>query len=357
VAAGVFLVALVGVAVGRISIQGQNGSGSPLAPFSQGSSGSGQGQSGASDAGTIPSKVDPGVVDVTSRLGFAGGEAAGTGMVLDASGYVLTNNHVIDGATSVSVADIGNGQTYNASVVGTDKTQDVAVLKLDGASRLTTISIGNSSSVAVGAAVTAIGNAGGVGGTPSVATGHVTNLDQAITASDEADNSSEQLTGLIQTDAALQPGDSGGPLVNTQGVVVGMDTAASSGFQFQSGGTEGFAIPINEAVSIAKQMIAGRSSNVVHIGAAALIGVVVQSSSTPPGAQIATVEPGTPADQAGLVSGDVITSLGGQAVGSASTLTELMQRHHPGEKVQLGWIDTSGQHHSATVQLVTGPAG
>ncbi len=357
VAAGVFLIALVGVAVGRISIQGQSGSGSPLAPFSQGNTGSGQGNSSSADAGTIPAKVDPGVVDVTSRLGFEGGEAAGTGMVLSASGYVLTNNHVIDGATSISVTDVGNGQTYNASVVGTDKTQDIAVLKLQGASKLTTISIGNSSTLAVGAAVTAIGNAGGIGGTPSVASGHVTNLHQAITASDESDNSSEQLTGLIQTDAALQPGDSGGPLVNSQGVVMGMDTAASQAFQFQSGGTEGFAIPINQAVSIARQIMAGKSSSVVHIGPAALIGVIVGNSTSPAGAQIQTVEPGTPADQVGLVAGDVITSLGGQAVSSATSLTSLMQRHHPGQKVQLGWTDSSGQHHTATVQLVTGPAG
>jgi len=294
---------------------------------------------------------------VTSRLSFAGGEAAGTGMVLNSSGYVLTNNHVVEGATSVSVADVGNGQSYDATVVGTDKSQDIAVLKLAGASKLTTVTIGNSSTLAGGAAVTASGNAGCVGGTPSVATGHVIDLDQAITASDEADNSSEQLTGLIQTDAALQPGDSGGPLANSQGVVVGMDTAASMGFQFQSGATEGFAIPINEAVSIARQIIAGKSSNDVHIGAAALIGVVVENASSTSGALIETVEPGTPADQAGLVAGDVITSLGGQAVGSASTLTELMQRRHPGQKVQLGWTDASGQHHSATLQLVTGPAG
>ncbi len=311
--------------------------------------------SGASDTGTIASKVDPGVVDITTRLGYQGGEAAGTGMVLEASGEVLTNNHVIDGATSINVTDVGNGDTYTATVVGTDKTQDIAVLKLQGAAGLRTVNVGNSSSLAVGNAVTAIGNAGGVGGIPSVATGHVTNLDQAITASDESDNSTEELTGLIQTDAALRPGDSGGPLVNAAGVVMGIDTAASSGFQFQAG-TEGFAIPINQALSIARQIMAGQASDTVHIGAAALIGVVVDNASSNSGAGILTVETGTPADDAGLVPGDVIDSLAGQSVHDASDLTEQVERHHPGQKVTLGWIDTSGKQQSTTIQLATGPA-
>jgi S1-C subfamily serine protease len=203
VAAAVVLVAALGVGVGRISTGNPVGSGSPIvgAPAS-----SSPGNGGVSDTGTIAAKVDPGVVDITTRLGFAGGEAAGTGMVLNSSGYVLTNNHVIAGATSISVTDVGNGQTYNATVVGTDKAQDIAVLKLVGASGLRTVTIGNSSNLAVGAPVTAVGNAGGVGGTPSVAGGHVTDLNQSITASDQSDGSSEQLTGLIKTDVARRPG-------------------------------------------------------------------------------------------------------------------------------------------------------
>jgi S1-C subfamily serine protease len=276
-------------------------------------------------------------------------------MVLNAMGDVLTNNHVIDGATSISVTDVGNGETYNATVVGTDKTQDIAVVKLNGASGLRTVNIGNSSTLAVGASVTAIGNAGGIGGTPSVAVGRVTDLDQAVTASDDSDDSTEQLTGLIQTDAALRPGDSGGPLVNSQGVVMGIDTAASSGFQFQAG-TEGFAIPINQAFSLAKQIMAGQGSDIVHIGAAALVGVVVENASLDSGAYVVTVETGTPADTAGLVPGDVIDSLAGQGVQSATSLTNLMERHHPGQKVELGWRDTSGQQQRTTVQLASGPA-
>ena len=176
----------------------------------------------------ITSKVSPGLVDVVSTLGDENGEAAGTGMVLTSTGEVLTNNHVIDGATSISVTDIGNGRTYKASVVGYDKTQDVAVLQLQDASGLTTVSLGNSATVSTGQSVVAIGNAEGKGGQPSVVTGSVTALNQSITASDEGSGTSEQLTGMIETNAPIEPGDSGGSLVNSAGQVVGMDTAAST---------------------------------------------------------------------------------------------------------------------------------
>ena len=151
--------------------------------------------------------------------------------MLSSNGEVLTNNHVIEGATSTKVTDIGNGQTYTATVVGYDATQDVAVLQVQAASGLTTASLGNSSTVQTGNSVTALGNAEGKGGTPSVAIGAVTALNQSITASDELSGASEQLTGLIETDAPIQPGDSGGPLVNVYGQVIGMDTAASSSYQ------------------------------------------------------------------------------------------------------------------------------
>jgi len=176
----------------------------------------------------IASRVDPGLVDVTSTLGYQGATAKGTGIVLTSNGEVLTNNHVVNGATSVSVTDIGNGKTYKATVVGYDQSHDVAVLQLSGASGLTTAATGNSSTVKVGDNVVGLGNAGGADGTPSVAAGTVTALNQSITASDEGSGSSEQLSGLIQTNANIQPGDSGGPLVNSYGQIIGMDTAASS---------------------------------------------------------------------------------------------------------------------------------
>src|SRR5580704_7270927 len=185
----------------------------------------------------IASRVDPGLVDVTSTLGYQGATAMGTGIVLTSNGEILTNNHVVNGATSISVTDIGNGKTYKATVVGYDESQDIAVLQLSGASGLTTASTGDSSTVGVGDSVVALGNAGGVGGTPAVAPGSVTALNQAITATDEGSGSSEQLTGLIETNAGIQAGDSGGPLVNSHGQVIGIDTAASTNYQFGGSGS------------------------------------------------------------------------------------------------------------------------
>src|SRR6266851_1196624 len=229
----------------------------------------------------IAANVDPGLVDVVSTLGYQGGTAAGTGMVLTSTGEVLTNNHVIQGATAIKVTDVGNGRTYTAKVVGYDKTQDVAVLQLTGASGLTTVIL-SSASAQTGQTVVALGNAGGTAGTPSVATGKVTAVNQAITASDQSAGTAEQLTGLTRTDAAIQPGDSGGPLVNSYGQVIGMNTAATTsisttGFQAQPGQarTQAFAIPISEASSIASQIEAGTSSSAVHIGGTAFLGVEV----------------------------------------------------------------------------------
>ena len=223
-------------------------------------------------ASQIAQRVDPALVDVVSTLGNQGASAAGTGIVLTSNGTVLTNNHVIRGATSIKVTDVGNGRTYTAMVVGYDASKDVAVIQLQNASGLTTANLGDSSSVRSGDSVTALGNAGGKGGTPSVATGAVTALNQGITASDEGSGvNSEQLTGLIETNADIQPGDSGGALVNSFGQVIGMNTAASSGTQFQSesgqSAAQAYAIPVDNAESIAKQIEAGQGSSTVHIGA------------------------------------------------------------------------------------------
>jgi S1-C subfamily serine protease len=333
-------------------------------------------------AAQVASQVDPALVDVTSTLGYQSATAKGTGIVLSSDGYILTNNHVINGATSVTVTDIGNGQTYKATVVGYDAAHDIAVLKASGASGLTTASFGDSSSVQVGNTVVALGNAGGTDGTPAVASGTVTALDQSITASDESSGSSEQLSGLIESNADIQAGDSGGPLVNDHGQVIGVDTAASSGYQFggnggngfggfgsgssgsdgsgSSGTTQGYTIPINQALTIAKQIEAGRGSGTVHIGATAFLGVGVSSSqsgySSTQGVEIAGVTSGTPAASAGLTQGDVITSVAGQAVGTSKSIQQVLEGYHPGDKVSLAWTDTSGQSHTATITLATGPA-
>ena len=326
---------------------------------------------GPANAASIAKAIDSRLVDIKVTLGLEQAKGAATGMVLTPNGEVLTNNHVIEGETSVSVTDVGNGKTYGAKVVGYDRSSDVAVLQLVGASHLQTVELGNSTTVRTGDAVVGVGNAGGNGGTPTYAGGRVTALNQSITASDEADGTAEQLTGLIETNAEIQAGDSGGPLVNASGKMIGMDTAASSGFSFDQGGaltSQGFAIPINAALSIAKEITAGRASSAVHIGATAFLGVSVVASAsngfggsgrpvpqpTSAGAVIESVVSGGPAAKAGLAAGDTITSIGGHSITSASSLTAVLLGEKPDVSVSVIYLDSSGAKHTVTVPLESG---
>jgi S1-C subfamily serine protease len=301
--------------------------------------------------------LSTGVVDVTTTLGYQNGSAAGTGIVLTSTGEVLTNNHVIRGATDLHVIDPSTGRSYAATVVGYSVTRDIAVLQLTGAARLHTVALGNSTTVKVGQKVTAVGNAQGRGGKPTSAAGKVTAVKRTIVASDES-GVSEQLTGLIQIDAALQPGDSGGPLLNKAGRVIGMDTAASAGFAFQAS-HEGYAIPINAALALAKQIVAGQASLLVHIGSTPFLGVSVSpadsSQGSATGALILSVVPGSPAEQAGLVAGDTITSLDGQAIVTYNDLSKLLLQHAAGDSVTLQWIDGTGATQTAALTTAAGP--
>jgi S1-C subfamily serine protease len=332
--------------------------------------------------------VDPGLVDINTNLSYEDEQAAGTGMVLTSNGVILTNNHVIDGATSISVTDVGNGKTYSANVVGYDRTGDVAVIKLVRASGLQTVTT-SSGTAAVGQAVVGVGNAGGTGGTPSAAGGSITAVDQSITASDDGGGNAENLSGLIETNAGIEPGDSGGSLTNTSGQVIGMDTAASEDNGFATS-AQGYAIPIGTALSLAKKIEAGDASSTIHIGATGFLGVEVEASSSSSssgssgssgsfgggfgggdfgnsggssdsggssatGATIAGVISGSPAADAGLAVGDVITAVKGTSVSSATDLSNLLESDHPGSSVQIQWTDQSGQTDTATVKLTNGP--
>jgi S1-C subfamily serine protease len=359
---------------------GSGGGGtSNLFPSSGSGNGSGSGTVAlpAADA-AVTRKIDPGLVDIDTILGGQGGAAAGTGMVVTSDGEVITNNHVINGATSITAYDVGNGRTYKARVVGYDRTQDVAVIQLENASGLSTVPLGDSSTLRVGATVVTIGNAGGVGGTPSAATGSVDALNRSITAGDsyEAGNT-ERLKDVIQINGSLEPGDSGGPLTSG-GKVVGMDTAASSNFSFQSSTAgEGFAIPINEVVAISRQILSGQSTSIIHIGPTALIGVYISNTSQctnestglsgggsgAAGALVCGVVQSTPAAGTGLAGSgttsngyDTITALAGKPVTSAQSLLSLMDTHHPGDRVVVTWVDPSGASHSASLTLAAGPA-
>lgn len=309
------------------------------------------------DVSGIAATADPYVVDIVSTLGLQRAQAAGTGIVLTSSGEVLTNNHVINGATSISVTDVGNGQRYPASVVGYDRSEDLAVIQLQNASNLSTAQLGDSSKVAIGDPIVAIGNAGGKGGTPSAVPGNVTALDQSITASDEDGTNEQQLNGLIRVAANVVPGDSGGPLVNTDAHVIGIDTAASSGYRMQAEGGEGFAIPINYALTVAKQIESGQATDKIHIGPTGFLGIAGNPApSGQSGVVITQVVPGSPAAIAGLVAGDRIVSINGTAVDSPATLTNLLVPHHPGDRLTIGVIHQSGRQASISVQLGVGPA-
>jgi S1-C subfamily serine protease len=347
---------------------------------------------GAMNDEAVYNEVEPGVVDVSANLQYLQETAKGTGFVIDAAaGLVLTNNHVIDGATSVTVTPVTSGKSYPARILGYDLTHDVALLQLRGATGLKAVTIGDSSHLRVGTPVLAIGNEAGQGGLPTVAPGVISNLDRTIVASDQSSGLSETLHGMMQTNADIRPGDSGGPLADAAGRVIGINTAAGGSTVYS-----GYAIPINQALPIARQIAAGRPGARVQIGLPAFLGVLVpDSTSTSPrrqanqephqsgavsssgrgctsgdttatpasiaparsGALVDGVLCGTVAAAAGLFAGDVITSIGGQAVTSPGSLTALVSRYRPGSKAALAWVAPGGSLHTAVVTLTAGPAG
>lgn len=314
-------------------------------------------------AARVADAVAPAVVNINTTLS-GGGKAAGTGMLLTHDGVVLTNNHVIEGAIDIEV-ELGTGDFEEATVLGYNVTEDVAVIKIKGVSGLPTVRLGDSSKVSAGDPVTAIGNALGKGGAPTVTSGIVAALNETITAGDAGGGNSERLDGMIQISAEIQPGDSGGPLVDADGEVIGMNTAAATGGGFrQSTANVAFAIPINNARAIAEAIQAGKESATIHIGERGILGVSVQSDPTARtggtrptgnGASVIAVQPDSPADRAGLVFGDTITAIGGVAVVGPQELEAAMSPYHPGDKVSVGWVDAAGQKHTRSVTLMVGP--
>jgi len=357
--------------------------------------------SGATERAAVRA-VKPGLVDITSNLRHQGSQAAATGMVISSDGLVLTNNHVITGTTQLYAKVLTTNHQYAAKWLGYDSADDVAVIKLIGAHNLKTVPIGNSATVGLGDRVIAIGNAYGAGRLPAVA-GKITGLNRTITASDSGAATKETLHGMLQTNAGIVQGDSGGPLVNTSGMVIGMNTAAASGSFGSASQNVGFAIPINKARHIAMQIIDGKPAPNLQIGSTGFIGVLVpagragtvsspveqrnrqrnqdQAASGFPAQPSAPVclqnqqgagVPGrvapaasgaliigelcnTPAQRAGIIAGDVITSVGGQTVGSPKQLTGIMTSLRPGMTVVVTWVDVNGQRHTGKLTLVQAP--
>ena len=303
--------------------------------------------------GRSAASVGTGVVVIETNLAYQGAQAAGTGMVLTSSGEVLTNNHVIRGATTIDVVMPGTGRRYRAEVVGYDVSDDVAILQLAGAANLKTVSLGSANDVQAGDKVLALGNAGGTGRfTP--AAGTVTGVGRSITVGDDQ-GGSEHLRGMIETNAAVRPGDSGGPLFNSSGQVIGMDTAASASNDIAMTTNQGFAIPIDRAMTIARQIEGGTSSQTIHVGETAFLGVEATADSYQAGAVVASVMPGSPAEAAGFVPGDLITSVGGQTITSPEALSVIVSTQSPGSSVSAVYLDQDGMTQTATLKLGSGP--
>ena len=281
-------------------------------------------------------------------------------MVITGDGQVLTNAHVIDGAGSIVVTIVSTGETYDATVLGSDDTRDVALLQLEDVSGLATVTLGDSSSVELGDAIVALGNSTGTGDTPSVSEGTVTGTDESITVGDPGTGEFDRMSGLIETDAALAPGDSGGPMFNADGEVIGISTAADGGRQFPNQDRESYAVAIDTAEAVAEQIRAGDGTDTVQIGIRGFLGVTIEGANAEApgvgGAMISGVLDGTPAADAGLQAGDVITGIDGEPVDSADGLTAGLHGSQPGDEVTVDWTDASGTPRSATVTLSTGPA-
>lgn len=302
------------------------------------------------DPAALVGQVGPQVVNINTKFGYNNAVGAGTGIVIDPNGVVLTNNHVISGATDISAFDVGNGQTYAVDVVGYDRTQDVAVLQLRGAAGLPTAAIGGG--VAVGEPVVAMGNAGGQGGTPSAVSGKVIALNQTVSATDTLTGANESLGGLIQADTPIRPGDSGGPLVNNQGQVVGVNTAATDSYKMSGG--QGFAIPIGRAMAVANQIRSGAGSNTVHIGPTAFLGLGVTDNNGN-GARVQRVVNTGPAAAAGIAPGDVITAVDNVPINGATSMTDVLVPHHPGDTIAVHYRSAGGGDRTAIVALAEGP--
>jgi S1-C subfamily serine protease len=300
----------------------------------------------------LQTAVDPAIVDITTQLGTTGA-AAGTGMLIGSDGVILTNNHVISGATSISVHVHGASTGRPATPVGYDVSHDVAVLKVAGMTGAPTIAPETSRPVTFGEKVVVIGNALGKGGWPAVP-GTVAGLDRTINASDAAGGDVETLTDVIELTANIEPGDSGGAVVDLYGHVIGMTTAgSSSGVQPVSTTTTGFAIPIARAMSIAQQIEAGDAGSTVHIGEHGLLGVAVVGSARR-GVVVAGVEPNSPGAAAGLASGDTIVSANGTSIATTTDLNRVLQQTHVGDKIAVGYIDLNGQTRNVVVTLTSG---
>lgn len=296
----------------------------------------------AIDVAAVVAAVAPSVVAVDA--GGAGG--AGSGIVLSADGLVLTNAHVVDGASTISVR-LADGSRHRASLVGSSPEEDLALVRADDAGPLPAVALAADAEVAVGDEVVAIGNALDLGGPPSVTRGIVSALGRTVDTDDGV------LAGLIQTDAAVNPGNSGGPLVNAAGEVIGITTAV-----LVVDGDVGFAVAAANAAGVVEVLARGPDApRPAFLGVSSLaVGDVDErvldrfDVEAGDGAFVQTVVPGSAAEAAGIAAGDVIVGVDGRPVGTPEDLGRLVRRHRPGDTVEVA-LERSGQPRSVDVAL------
>ncbi|MGN6161902.1 MAG: S1C family serine protease [Marmoricola sp.] len=283
-----------------------------------------------------------GLVRIQTTLGYQNGAAAGTGMILTSDGFVVTNHHVIAGSTKIVVTVMSTGKQYQATLVGSDASDDIAVLKLSGASGLSTIE-STPTPATVGQTVTAVGDAQGASSF-TASPGKVTAVDQTIAPSDRGQ--SETLTGVIQFAADVMSGDSGGATYDSSSKVIGMTTAASTGTQ-----TNGYAIPIAKVLSVSSDLENRVPNSKYAYGLPSFIGIAINDRAV-----VEQVYAGTGAASAGLTAGDRITAVDGVSVADAAQLQAATRKHAAGQTITLTWTTATGQRHTAQVRLTTGPA-
>jgi putative serine protease PepD len=342
----------------------------PAAVSSTSSSGTGSGSSGvkapvtqaagqAVDWTKVAKAVEPSVVAISNRSQFSLSE--GSGVVLDDKGHVLTNNHVVAGASQggTLTVTLNDGRSYQASIVGTDPSTDLAVIAMKGATNLTPATLGDSDAVQVGAPVMAVGNPLGLAGT--VTTGIVSALDRPVTTTTEAQGGAALqgggtpvVTNAIQTDAAVNPGNSGGALVDASGRVIGIPSSIASLGQ-SSGGQSGsiglgFSIPINEAKSIADQLLADGSAKHPFLGISLKDGQITQGAAQRAAVTVVQVQPGSPAAAAGLKAGDAIIAVNGESVNSSESLVAQIRERAVGDTVKLTLV-RDGKQLDVTAKL------
>jgi putative serine protease PepD len=294
-------------------------------------------------------KTHQGVVDITDSMqtGSSFGQsstasAEGSGFVYNKQGDIITNDHVVSGASNIKVT-FWNGRTFKGEVIGTDPSTDLAVIHVSApASLLTPLTLANSDKVQVGDGVIAIGSPFGYAQT--VTSGIVSALHRQMTSP-----SNYVISDSIQTDAPINHGNSGGPLINTQGQVIGVNSQIQSASGDSAG--VGFAVPSNTIRSVVSDLADGMAAQHAYIGVS-----IQDSTSAIAGAEIMAVIPGGPAAAAGLTCSDVITEMGGSAVGSSYDLTAILANHKPGDQVSTTY-SRGGKSHTTTVKLANRPAG